>query len=250
MHLPYANLSMQVESVGSSRLSSQEALSRRTTSRARREILNVPLLLAPDVKTASRRQNSAAADPAPAPRRLLSSGPMADLDFPRMIAEALLGVARRALAEVAETGFPGEHHFFLTFRTDAEGVEVPPGLRQRYPEEMTVILQHQYWDLTVDDDAFAVTLAFGGPRHRLRVPFTALTGFADPAAQLALRFGGETPAAPSADEPLPEGAAPEPAEGPERPGGEVVSIDRFRKARPPADPTEAGGDGGDGGDVG
>ena len=109
-------------------------------------------------------------------------------DYPRLVREALLEVPRRALRLVAREGLPGEHHFYLSFRTGHPGVSVSPLVRARHPEEMTVVLQHQYWDLAVGDDAFSVTLRFGGAPERLHVPFAALTAFADPAAEFGLRF--------------------------------------------------------------
>ena len=112
------------------------------------------------------------------------------LDYARMVREALLDVPRRALRLAAREGLPGEHHFYLSFRTGHPGVSVSPSVRARHPEEMTVVLQHQYWDLAVGDDAFSVTLRFGGTPERLHVPYGALTAFADPAAEFALRFDG------------------------------------------------------------
>jgi hypothetical protein len=115
---------------------------------------------------------------------------MADdsLDYARMVREALIEVPRRALRLAAREGLPRDHHFYVSFRTDHAGVSVSPALKARHPEEMTVVLQHQYWDLAVGDDAFSVTLRFGGAPERLHVPFAALTAFADPAAEFGLRF--------------------------------------------------------------
>lgn len=163
-----------------------------------------------------------------------------ELDYPRWITEALRVVARRALEHVEHEGLPEEHHFLLSFRTRGEGVRLPAFLRDQYPEEVTVVLQHQYWDLVVDEEAFSVTLTFAGARHRIFVPWPALTAFADPAAQLALRFEmaeaaegaeGEGEGAASRFDAAPTAAAaPEEGEAGEEPG-EVVSIDRFRKRR-------------------
>jgi hypothetical protein len=110
------------------------------------------------------------------------------LDYTQLVREALLEVPRRALRLIAREGLPGEHHFYLSFRTTHPGVCISPALRARHAEEMTVVLQHQYWDLAVGDDAFSVTLRFGGIPERLHVPFDALVGFADPAGEFALRF--------------------------------------------------------------
>lgn len=158
------------------------------------------------------------------------SDPESVLDYPRWITEALRVVAQRALEHVEHEGLPDEHHFLLSFRTRAEGVRVPAFLRDQYPEEVTVVLQHQYWDLVVDEEAFSVTLTFGGARQRLFVPWPALTAFADPAAQLALRF--EMAAAEEGGEG--EGDAGSPGAGEDVGGdepGQVVSLDRFRRRR-------------------
>lgn len=112
------------------------------------------------------------------------------LDYPRIVQEAFRDVVRRVLVRVAEHGLPGEHHFYVGFRTDRPGVEIPRHLRDQYPEEMTVILQHQYWDLAVDEEAFSVSLIFNAHRQCVRVPFSALTAFVDPSAEFGLRFDG------------------------------------------------------------
>jgi hypothetical protein len=159
--------------------------------------------------------------------------------------DALRGVLRRVLADAAEHGLPGEHHFFITFLSTAEGVKLSPRLLAQYPEEMTVILQHQFWDLVVTEDRFEVGLSFGGIPERLVVPFHSIKSFFDPSVQFGLQFEPaeattETPAAnlpavaaPSAASPAPPAAAPatdskqEPAKPGE--GAEVVRLDRFRK---------------------
>lgn len=155
------------------------------------------------------------------------------LDYPRLIAEALRDVARRALLHAAEHGLPGDHHFYLTFRTDADEVHVPQFLRDQYPGEMTVVLQNQYWELVVDDWGFSVTLAFDGSRYRIGVPFTALAAFADPAAQIGLRFEPQPgEGAEGEEEGGEEGVveeAAEMAEGVGEGGGEVVNLESFRK---------------------
>jgi hypothetical protein len=110
------------------------------------------------------------------------------LDYTQLLREALLDVPRRALRIAAREGLPGEHHFYLSFRTTHPGVSISPSLRARHREEMTVVLQHQYWDLAVGEDAFSVTLRFGGVPERLHVPFDALVGFVDPAGKFGLRF--------------------------------------------------------------
>ncbi len=105
-----------------------------------------------------------------------------------MVQEALLGVVRRVLQEAARTGLPGEHHFYITFRSQAPGVRLSTRLREKYPEEMTIVLQHQFWDLVVGEQNFEVGLSFGGVPERLLVPYEALTGFYDPSVQFGLKF--------------------------------------------------------------
>src|ERR1700689_323364 len=101
---------------------------------------------------------------------------------------ALRGVVRTVLADVAKKGLPGEHHFKITFNTTAPGVRLSDRMRAQYPEAMTIVMQHQFWDLHVDDDAFEVGLSFGGVPERLAVPFEAVTAFYDPAVQLGFQF--------------------------------------------------------------
>ena len=112
------------------------------------------------------------------------------IDYPGIVQEALRDSVRRVLAQVAENGMPGEHHFYIGFRTDHPGVTVPRFLRDLYPEEVKIVLQHQFWDLEVDEEFFSVTLTFNGQRQRLTVPFMALTAFVDPTAEFMLRFDG------------------------------------------------------------
>jgi len=102
--------------------------------------------------------------------------------------DALRGVVRKVLSEVARTGIPGEHHFFISFATRAPGVRVSSRLLAQYPDEMTIVLQHQYWDLSVTEQAFEVGLSFNNVPERLLIPFSALKGFTDPSAQFALQF--------------------------------------------------------------
>ncbi|MGY3450702.1 hypothetical protein ACVILH_003044 [Bradyrhizobium sp. USDA 4353] len=162
--------------------------------------------------------------------------------------DALRGVLRRVLTDAAAHGLPGEHHFFITFISKADGVKLSPRLLAQYPEEMTIILQHQFWDLVVTEDRFEVGLSFGGVPERLVVPFHAIKSFFDPSVQFGLQFEpseaiAETPAspklpaapAPAVVAPLPAAPAaessddkPEPPAGPSE-GAEVVRLDRFRK---------------------
>jgi hypothetical protein len=158
--------------------------------------------------------------------------------------DALRGVLRRVLADAAEHGLPGEHHFFITFISTAEGVKLSPRLLAQYPEEMTVILQHQFWDLVVTEERFEVGLSFGGIPERLVVPFSAIKSFFDPSVQFGLQFdpseaiaepaAANLPAAPAPSaltvpSPVPS-VAPEKQEEPAKnEGAEVVRLDRFRK---------------------
>lgn len=105
-----------------------------------------------------------------------------------MVQQALIGVVRKILQDAAKHGLPGEHHFYISFRTDAPGARVSSRLKEKHPEEMTIVLQHQFWDLLVTDHAFEVGLSFGGVPERLLVPFEAMTGFFDPSVQFGLKF--------------------------------------------------------------
>jgi len=171
-----------------------------------------------------------------------------DLRYDQMVEDALRGVVARALAHAAAHGLPGDHHFYITFRTAHPDVRISANLRQRYPGEMTVVLQHQYWDLEVEPEFFAVTLSFSDVPERLIVPFSAVAAFADPSVRFGLQFDvgdGANAAAPDEDEdtskaapapvtdlaalrpdPAPERAAPDDAMPAE---GKVVAFDTSRK---------------------
>src|SRR5579864_7932453 len=123
--------------------------------------------------------------------------------------DALRGVLRRVLTDAAAHGLPGEHHFFITFLSKAEGVKLSPRLLAQYPDEMTIILQHQFWDLVVSEDRFEVGLSFGGIPERLTVPFSAIKSFFDPSVQFGLQFEPNEAAGDAAATNLP--AAPAPA---------------------------------------
>jgi hypothetical protein len=154
--------------------------------------------------------------------------------------DALRGVLRRVLTDAAEHGLPGDHHFFITFVSTAEGVKLSPRLLAQYPEEMTVILQHQFWDLVVTEDRFEVGLSFGGVPERLVIPFSAIKSFFDPSVQFGLQFETSDAAPGTAEESqvtalpstsVPQMPAKETPDEPEKPseGAEVVRLDRFRK---------------------
>jgi hypothetical protein len=185
---------------------------------------------------------------------------MADqIRYDLLTQQALRGVVRNVLAETAKKGLPGDHHFYISFDTRADGVRMSDRLRAQYPGEMTIILQHQFWDLKTGDEEFEVGLSFGGIPERLTVPFEAINGFFDPSVQFGLQFeevteGEERPAPANAQElpatnkkkrlPATPAVTPDTAsatrasapvvkrEKPEKPingSGEVVRLDRFRK---------------------
>jgi hypothetical protein len=114
--------------------------------------------------------------------------PVDHIRYDLLTQDALRDVIRRVLVDAAVKGLPGDHHFFITFDTRAEGVRVSARLRSSYPEDMTIVLQHQFWDLAVDDDHFEVGLAFNGIPERLHVPLKAVKGFFDPSVQFGLQF--------------------------------------------------------------
>ncbi|MGB5903510.1 MAG: ClpXP protease specificity-enhancing factor SspB [Xanthobacteraceae bacterium] len=158
--------------------------------------------------------------------------------------DALRGVLRQVLTDAAEHGLPGDHHFYITFLSKAEGVKISPRLLSQYPEEMTIILQHQFWDLVVTPDRFEVGLSFGGVPERLVVPFSAIKSFLDPSVQFGLQFetadgASAVPAADQVEAQPPATIARPPAvesdvaadDEPAKPseGAEVVRLDRFRK---------------------
>jgi len=167
--------------------------------------------------------------------------------------QALRGVVRTVLAEAAKRkSLPGDHHFYISFDTTAEGVRLSERLRAQYPEQMTIILQHQFWDLAVNERGFEVGLSFGGVPEKLAIPYDAITGFFDPSVQFGLQFEDvteenatpgnapeksiKTKAAtpPAMVAPVPVQPSPAPAEPePDKPdgGGEVVRLDRFRKKK-------------------
>ncbi|HEY1473351.1 MAG TPA: ClpXP protease specificity-enhancing factor SspB [Pseudolabrys sp.] len=181
--------------------------------------------------------------------------------------QALRGVVRNVLAEaVKKKGLPGDHHFYISFDTTADGVRLSERLRLQYPEQMTIILQHQFWDLSVNERGFEVGLSFGGIPEKLSIPFEAISGFFDPSVQFGLQFeevseGEERPSPANAQDkppkkkrvgpplpavalaPMPPKAAAEPKSEiksetkpepkPDKPGsgGEVVPLDRFRKKK-------------------
>lgn len=165
------------------------------------------------------------------------------LNYQAMTEEALRGVVRQTLTLVKQRGLFGQHHFYLTFRTAFPGVQIADHLRQRHPQEMTIVLQHQYWGLEVSDGGFTVTLSFNGQQERLVVPFAAISAFVDPSVQFGLQFSvampepaavSTIPALPSRQTPSSVNAPPsaEPATGAAvgaEDSSRVVALDAFRK---------------------
>jgi hypothetical protein len=155
--------------------------------------------------------------------------------YDMMVQEALLGVVRKSLRQAATHGLPGNHHFYITFKTRHPEVDIPPYLKEKYSDEMTIVIQYQFWGLEVREDNFEVMLSFNDKHERLFIPFVALTGFADPSVKFGLQFQSSEESAPgletddfgpnldaqaqkTRDEPPPTSTS-----------GEVVSLDHFRK---------------------
>jgi hypothetical protein len=161
------------------------------------------------------------------------------LEYPKMVERAMRGVVREALGVALESGLPGLHHFYITFRTKDPDVTIADRLLAQYPDEMTIVMEHQYWDLVVDDDKFSITLSFGGAPETLVIPYAAITAFVDPSVKFGLQFDAnsdDTIEAPSQT----EEAATSPVDGPAPDGGteradppaddgQVVALDSFRK---------------------
>lgn len=135
-----------------------------------------------------------------------------------LIDGALRSVVARALEIAAREGLPGDHHFYITFRTDHPGVRMAKALKARYPEDITIVIQNQFWNLEVDEEGFSIGLSFDRMPHELGVPWTAVTSFVDPSVKFGLNFKA------AEGEPVEE-AEPEPPEG----DGTIVSLDSFRK---------------------
>lgn len=167
------------------------------------------------------------------------------MKYDKMVENALRGVVRKALEHARDEGLPGDHHFYLTFRTTAPGVSIPYYLQDQYPEEMTIVLQHQFWDLTIEDDQFTVTLSFKNRPAELRIPYDAMTSFVDPSVKFGLQFTIDSVGSINVPTIRPEGnlvsipddvprepaedTANEDADSGDTDGAEVVSLDTFRK---------------------
>ncbi len=160
------------------------------------------------------------------------------LRYDKMVETALRGVVRKAIDDVIAHGLPDEHHFYITFFTDFPGVDIPDYLRDRYPGEMTIVLQYQFYDLSVDDEKMSVTLSFNNVPERLVIPLSAISIFADPSVNFALQFQpieDEDDMAEEEDGPDDDGGKPKKKkaeskdDGDKQTTGEVVSLDQFRK---------------------
>jgi hypothetical protein len=150
------------------------------------------------------------------------------IPYDEIVQEALRTVVGRVLGEVESSGYlPGEHHFYITFKTAAPGVDIPRHLSERFPDEMTIVIQNRFWDLKVGEDGFEVGLSFNQAPARLVIPFSAVTGFVDPAVNFALQFQAQIDEAGLQDHEEAENDHPlaEPVED----GSNVVSVDFSRK---------------------
>jgi hypothetical protein len=152
--------------------------------------------------------------------------------YDKMVERALRGVIHDALARAAREGMKSAHHFYIGYATTAPGVVIPPRLLERYPAKITIVLQHQFWDLDVADESFSVSLSFDKQVERLTVPFAAIKSFADPSVEFALAFAEPAPA-PGNEASLPALAEPKPGKpekkAPAGESGQVVALDSFRK---------------------
>ena len=149
------------------------------------------------------------------------------IPYDEIVQEALRDVVGRVLAEVEQVGgLPGGHHFYITFKTKLPGVSIPKHLVERFPDEMTIVIQHRFWDLKVSDDAFSVGLSFGGVPSTLVVPFAAVTDFVDPAVDFSLKFQAN---APDGHEEHDEAENDVPPPTPPEDGSNVVSVDFTKK---------------------
>lgn len=159
-----------------------------------------------------------------------------DINYNAMVEKSLMEVVRESLRHAAEYGLPGDQHFYITFKTRFPGVTIPTHLSKRYQDEMTIVLQHQFWDIKVETTYFCVDLSFNHNRETLTVPFDALTAFADPSVQFGLQFTSSMPGSDEklvlADDGISKVSTANPDESESKPAekqGEVIALDAFRK---------------------
>ncbi len=161
--------------------------------------------------------------------------------YDALVDDALRGVVRRVLRQVADKGLPGSHHFYISFRSTDPGVRLPDYLRAKYPEEMTIVLQHQYWDLIIAEDFFEVTVSFNKQQERIKVPFAALSAFVDPSVRFGLQFDRKDKGAAPAEKPAAAPASATPLPAPEkRPslGAPTGDVKADAEAKPDEEPTK------------
>lgn len=172
------------------------------------------------------------------------------LSYERMVEDALRGVLRQALKITEAQGLPGAHHFYITFDTTHPGLKIAPSLKALHPNEMTIVLQHQFWDLNVGDERFEITLSFSGVSQRLSVPFAAVTAFADPHAKFGLQFHvefeerSEEEDDDAGDPPLDDEAAPDTASNVDsiQVTQQLKNVRKPAAARPPLKPVKDEGE--------
>ena len=151
-----------------------------------------------------------------------------------MAQKALRGVVRQALERIAKSGLPGDHHFYISFDTNASGVKMSDRLRQEYTEEMTIVLQHQYWGLEIGDDQFQIELSFNDRPEKIVIPYLSIKGFFDPSVQFGLQFQMDDEEEEAIEEIIEKAAEPH--------GGKVANSDKTNVKHPPAAATNGSAD--------
>jgi hypothetical protein len=163
-------------------------------------------------------------------KSMSDEAPESLIPYDEIVQDALRAVVGRVLGEVERSGgLPGGHHFYITFNTKMPGVSIPKHLSEKFPDEMTIVIQHRYWDLKVEDDAFSVGLSFGGVPSTLHVPFAAVTQFHDPAVEFALTFQANAAEELHDEHEVPENDEPDGEPAPAADGSNVVNVDFTRK---------------------
>jgi len=150
------------------------------------------------------------------------------IDYEKLVKNALRGVVREILLVIDKKGLQGEHHYYISFKTTDEGVDIPKRLRAQYPKEMTIVIQHRYWDLKIEEDKFEIGLSFNQKPELLKIPYAAITSIVDPSVRFALQF--DAPPEGKAEAPEDKPKAEDAPKRPEKMEENVVSIDAFRKS--------------------